>query len=689
MEREMSTHLFPNGVKALIVDNDTSFITTSSRMLSILNFKVDTCGSPTSAMKLLTRYKHKSFDVVLTNAVKAAACGFNFRAIVESDLCIPVFYFLPLNHKAAGNEVNQLLRTLVRSGTYILRQPLDTNDVCDLWRAIACRKLSLDAKAKQAGRGRKRKSRSNPDGSSSGTSLAGDNPAKRQRQMNVRGQERDNLASQQQPTPQQRRGMEPQAMDGRQLGHQQQQQQSLFVQYVLRTLPVPPYNPRIFADAAGSSNNVAACAGASNAYVLPSALAMPPLNPSPIPAPAPRPMYSAPAPRPALPLVLNPSPVPVNPATAPVPPKMFTPFSASYQGQRPPAVQQDMFLPWRRGGSGMWRSETGSTMLSATTTGRQSFHGHATDAAIAYGNAACSLLQSLNLGTDDDHDELPVPAMVTMPTRSNNPPLAPQTSVISNEAVMAELYGNNFRSLMAQRRIGNGVAAKEAVTMGTLNGHGYINNSTAPAMAPEQVGHGVAVAPEEGAGMEMEEILNSNNFSNYSTGSPLAPDQVLGMASYVNELTMAGGGAFGSNNVAAPSMAPQDLVFSAPNGNQLAPGALDEELNGSLMGSQQGPGMAMGGSADFTAMFSADQYEENTMFTLEDLLGLDGQQSGATDGAAAAIDANAAETSLIGGGGEGGMETWGVGAADNFDGDFFLDDLWDLRAPSDVNNGRK
>ncbi|CAL5012862.1 unnamed protein product, partial [Urochloa decumbens] len=497
--------------------------------------------------------------------------------------------------------------------------------------------------------------------------------------------------------------MEPQAMDGRQPGHQQQQQQSLFVQYVLRTLPMPPYNPKIFAGAAGPSNNVAACASASNAYVLPSTLAMPPVNPSPIPATAPRPMYSASAPRPALLPLVNPSPVPapaprpVNPAPTPVPPKMFRPFSASYQGQRLPAVQQDMFLPWRRGGSGMWRSETGSTMLSfqqppvgnpsmgtassgvgatGITTFRTSAAANAASA--AYCNAACSLLQSLNLGTDDDHDELPVPAaMVTMPTRSNDPPLAPQTSVISNEAAMAELYGNNFRSLMAQRRIGHGVAAKEAVATVTLSsGNGYINNSTAaPAMAPEQVGHGVTVAPDDAAVMGMEEALNSNNFSNYSsTGSPLAPDQVLGMASYVNELTMAGGGAFGSNNVAAPSMAPQDLVFSAPNGNQLAPGALDEELNGSLVRSHQGPGTAMDGNA---AMFSADQYEENTMFTLEDLLGLDGQQGGTTDGTAAA-DADAAETSLIGG--QGGMGTWGIGSADDFDGDFFLDDLWDLRA---------
>jgi hypothetical protein len=40
----------------------------------------------------LTSGQHKGFDVILVHAAKAAAAGFDFRAIVEANLLIPVIY---------------------------------------------------------------------------------------------------------------------------------------------------------------------------------------------------------------------------------------------------------------------------------------------------------------------------------------------------------------------------------------------------------------------------------------------------------------------------------------------------------------------------------------------------------------------------------------------------------------------
>uniref|UniRef100_K3YMR4 Uncharacterized protein n=1 Tax=Setaria italica TaxID=4555 RepID=K3YMR4_SETIT len=683
--------------------------------LTLPLFAVDICRSLASALKLLNRKKIKDdVDAILVNAEKAAACSFDFRGIVESNMCIPVLYFLPLDHKAIGDEA-----TLLRPGTNTIKKPLDANDVCDLWRGIAWRKCSLEAKADLAGglinrrrvlpaavveallaggRGRKRKNSSNPGGSS-GTSLSGNQAAMRQQQMNLtEGQERDNLVSQLQEC----RGMEarkknngkaplfqqPRTMDGR----QQQQQQSLFVQSVLRTLDVPPYNPRIYADTAGLSDNAGACA--SNTDALPPALATPPVNPSPVPAPAPLPVY------PAACNVFGataPSAAVATMAAGGRPPLMLRPFSASHQGPRPLIEQQDMFALGTRGGAGMRRRETGTITLNFQQppagdlfTGMASgavmtfgASAAATENAGAYGNAACSLLPSLNLGTDD-HDELST--MVTMHNGSNsNPPVAPppqHVGVASNEAAMEALYDNNYcyRSLMAPRLVDHRVApANQVAAMGTLGSDGYIDYSTASAIAPMQADHGVA------AGME-EEALNANNFSNYSSASPLAPDhQVLGTASNVNELTISGGAPLG-DNASASFTASQNLVAAAPNGDQFAPGALDDDdLSGLAMGSHQGPGTEMDANAGFAAMSPADQYPANTIFSMEELLGPDDEQGGATDGAATD---DAAGTSLIGG--EGGNGTLDIGAADNLDDDFFLGDLWDFRPqPYDVNNGRK
>jgi hypothetical protein len=55
---------------------------------------------------------------------------------------------------ATGDEADELLCTL-RDSTYVLRSPLQANDVCDLWMVIAWRKCYLEKKAKGADDGRR------------------------------------------------------------------------------------------------------------------------------------------------------------------------------------------------------------------------------------------------------------------------------------------------------------------------------------------------------------------------------------------------------------------------------------------------------------------------------------------------------------------------------------------------------
>ncbi|KAF8769460.1 hypothetical protein HU200_006491 [Digitaria exilis] len=437
-------------------------------------------------------------------------------------------------------------------------------------------------------------------------------------------------------------------------------------------LNVPPHNPGRFAFTATPSNNNIAGGNTSSP-------ARPPANPAPAPAPC----HVHSAAMPALALPLAPAPSRVYPAHVRQLPAHQAPARAPVN---PTPAESHVFRPWSQGTGMQRRGTTGPIMLSfqRPPPAGDLFTGMASvgvtlgasapattaDAGVSYGSKASSLIQSLNIGPDD-HDRLP--AMVAMHTRSNNPPLAPQNaSVASNEAAIAGLYNNNYcaRALMEpHRNVGRGrVAANEAVAMGMISSSGgYIDYSAALAMARQQVGHGVA--PDVASGQGSASATNSNSFTNHSSGSSsldvnrencfrnysaasnMAPDQVLGMSSNVNELTMAGG-AFGSSSVAAPSMALEDPVVAAPNGNQqLAAGPLDKPLM-----EPQGPaGAVMDGNATFVAEMSPDdQYGENTMFTLEELLGQeDGEQDGSTGGAAAAADV--AETSLIGGEGDEGI----------------------------------
>ncbi|XP_062191310.1 two-component response regulator ORR33-like [Phragmites australis] len=658
MEQEMFA-FFANGIRALIVDDDARFLKSASMLLPLLNFKVATCGSPSSALKFLTGDKIKDVDVVLVDAKKVATCGFDFRAIVEPDLRVPVIYFLSPNHEAAGDEADELLRTL-RAATYILKKPLDADDVCGLWRVVAWRKCYLHFKASMGGgsssavnggqggggggllpllasyhadegeeervhfktvrgvKDRKRKGRSNRV-SSSGSSIAGGHPTKIQEQMDVTGMETDLQASHQQPAARKKNRskkakenggngsmslQQPQAMDG-----QPQPQGSLFVQSVLQTLDVPPYNPKIFADGGGLTSNTA------------------------VSAPAPPPVYPAPAPHQVYQQQQTADKVFGNiapPAEATTmatavtgeqqlsggnqqqqqvvdsPPLMFGPFP--YQGPPPPVVQQGMFTPWPRG-SGMPRSEIwnfknplqhppAGDLVTGMASGATIAAAAAAADAGEFDNAASSLIQSLNLGAaQDDGGELA--ATMAMYTA------VPDVGFAGNEeaAAMAELYNKN-----------------------NYNNYSYNNNSAGSLVAPQVIG--------------MDDPTMAGAFGGYSSASFVAP-QGLG---------------------------------AAPNGNQLAVGD------------------------DLAAMFTFDQNEEGIMFPLDALLsldvpmydaGLDSQlQGGAT--AAAVAPADAAGTSLNGGV-QGDMGNWDMGAADGLGvmDDNFLNISGDFLFPHDMNNGRE
>ncbi|KAF8646697.1 hypothetical protein HU200_065698 [Digitaria exilis] len=685
MNQGMST-MFPNGIRALVVDDDTRFLTSACLMLSILDFEgmveslvhmrvMITCASPTTALNLLTRDKIKDVNVVLANAAKVAACGFDFRGIVESDLrnrliinfgCGSMGTVLPLDHKATGGEADELLRTLM-SATCIIKKPLDASQVCNLWRDIAWRMCCLGAKANQAGRSRVVPA---AGGEARGPAMVGEREDEERVHFRVvnTGGSRKRKSTAGNPGGSSGTSLAEGGGGGGVGGGSQ------LMPSCPNILNVPPHNPGRFAFTVTPSNNNIAGGNTSSP-------ARPPANPAP--APAPCHVHSAAMPALALPLA---------PATSRVYPAHVRQLPAHQAPARAPVnptpAESHVFRPWSQGTGMQRRGTTGPIMLSfqrpppagdlftgmasggVTLGASASAPATTADAGASYGNKASSLIQSLNIGTDD-HDKLP--AMVTMPTRYNNPPLAPQNAgVASNEAAIAGLYSNNYcaRALMAPRHIvGRGrVAANEAVAMGTLSSSGgYIDYSAALAMARQQVGHGVA--PDVASGQGSASATNSNSFTNHSSGSSslavnrencfrnysaashMAPGQVLGMASNVNELTMAGG-AFGSSNVAASSMALEDPVVAAPNGNeQLAAGPLDKPLM-----EPQGPaGAVMDGNAAFVAEMSPDdQYGENTMFTLEELLGQeDGQQDGSTGGAAAAADV--AETSLTGGEGDEGI----------------------------------
>ncbi|KAK3123591.1 hypothetical protein QOZ80_8AG0633240 [Eleusine coracana subsp. coracana] len=712
MDPEMLS-LFPSGIRVLLVDDDFKFLRTASMLLSLLNFKVLTCGSPSSALKLLSAEdKIKDIDVVLADAKKATTCGFDFKAIVERDLRIPVLYFLLENHKSAGAEADALLRTL-DVASFILKKPFDGDDVCNLWRDIAWRKCCLNC-SKPGGDsgqgsssgggkgllrpwavssalddddgeeeervhfreirgfrgGRKRKGVVNNPGSPSGSSSAPPVPARRRGRPaknreqitdNVAEQETDHLAKKPCSKKAKNNGesaslpvMPGEAMDDDDEPHQPPQpKQSLFVQSVLQTLDVPPYNPSIFADAVERGSNIISFfSGSGNTTAV--APAPPPVfssTPAPT-APALPPVNQAPqAPAPALPVVHHqqqntPAGNVINNIIAPPAAETAMPTAVAemeaglqlqqlltrafgpfpYQGPLPPpAMQQDKFA---------------APLLNFNTSNIQ-IPLQQPSTTIAAGD----LFTGSVGGGEDDIIEA-------------------ADDVTQHEA--GGDYGNTASTLMQSLQLVGAAARDEDDEVAGMMA-AYNTTADPHLMAPQHVDDDVA------AMYNYNSNDNDNNnaamFYNDNNGDPFgAPHQVP--AYDVNDPAMVGG-AFDGNATAAFMAAPG---FDAATQSQVA----TEE--------------------DPAVMFASDGNLEDYSFPLDALMaaddmqvydaGLAGQQGSATEGTAAATHDGAGMYLDVG---EGGMENWGVGPADEI---ALFDDMLMNNSGSDLfthymNDGRE
>ncbi|KAG8087453.1 hypothetical protein GUJ93_ZPchr0010g7717 [Zizania palustris] len=143
MDEQMFS-FFPDGIRAVLVDDDTKFVKYASVLLSLVSFEVvATCPNPNAGLRILSGDNLKDVHVVLCDAHKVVASGFDFRDVVETELRIPVIYFLSPMQQAAGDEV-EFLHRIMKTATYIIQKPLDAGELCELWRVVAWRKRCLE-----------------------------------------------------------------------------------------------------------------------------------------------------------------------------------------------------------------------------------------------------------------------------------------------------------------------------------------------------------------------------------------------------------------------------------------------------------------------------------------------------------------------------------------------------------------
>ncbi|CAN6213287.1 unnamed protein product [Urochloa humidicola] len=544
MDAEMVA-MFPKGIRALIIDDDNKFIKSATMLLSVLNFDVVPCASVTHALKSLTSGEFKDFDVILAHAAKAAACGFDFRAIIEADLLTPVVYFLPQDHQATGDEADELL-SMLQAGTYIMKKPLDINEVrTRLWNVIAWHKCHLEIKASGGSAGGKRTSaeagldaggkdedrrihykvvrarcgrkKKGSSGSGRSSAVTGGHPV-------AKGKEIDNEASQLQPAQKKKDlGKEVQKDDGGEafkvqqpnkamINYQQPGQHQPKPTLPVQSIPLPTYNPKFFTSTSVPSYDPKFLFF-SDATGLRSNAATPSAN---------HPLYSS-----------TPSAMP----------------PVALQQQHQPSSHNTVF------GNMVSPAAVTTTMAAATT-------------------ATYELPQlSFNIANHQQQQEIPSsltfgPFAYQGPLRSPPPPVVPQQK--DGGGKCADMVGMDMYTSMANPPQNIGDASNKASMLEALFSDDYDDCSSGSAFTTlDQV---LAMASNVNEPTTMN-TLGNINVAPFITPQVLStpPDGGIGNTASLTPSNVCGitltGGAFGSF---ASSMVPQDLGATSNGGRNNA-----------------------------------------------------------------------------------------------------------------------
>uniref|UniRef100_A0A0E0LVL1 Response regulatory domain-containing protein n=1 Tax=Oryza punctata TaxID=4537 RepID=A0A0E0LVL1_ORYPU len=138
---------FPDGVRLMIIDDDAKAVRRATATLSKLQYAVVATHSTASAgLRALSGNDVVDVQAILCDVHKVVSSGFDFCRVVESELRIPVIYFLSKMEEedmVAGEDA-EFLNHLLQTATYIVRKPLNPTVMAHLWRVVAWRRCCLE-----------------------------------------------------------------------------------------------------------------------------------------------------------------------------------------------------------------------------------------------------------------------------------------------------------------------------------------------------------------------------------------------------------------------------------------------------------------------------------------------------------------------------------------------------------------
>uniref|UniRef100_A0A0E0LVL2 Response regulatory domain-containing protein n=1 Tax=Oryza punctata TaxID=4537 RepID=A0A0E0LVL2_ORYPU len=140
---------FPDGLRVMIIDDDAKAVRRARRHCPNCSTQWVSGGDAFHRKRRsacpLWRQRGVDVQAILCDVHKVVSSGFDFRRVIESELCIPVIYLLSkMEEDMVAGEDAEFLNHLLLTATYIVRKPLNPTVMAQLWRVAAWRRCCLE-----------------------------------------------------------------------------------------------------------------------------------------------------------------------------------------------------------------------------------------------------------------------------------------------------------------------------------------------------------------------------------------------------------------------------------------------------------------------------------------------------------------------------------------------------------------
>ncbi|XP_077211558.1 two-component response regulator ARR2-like [Tasmannia lanceolata] len=188
---DCNSRVFPEGIRVLVVDDDTACLRAVEQILRSCKYQVTSCEYPEVALSML-RERKGDFDLVLTDVHMPGMDGFKLLEHIGLELDLPVVLM------SVDCKVDVAIKGLEHGACFYLMKPLTTNDLKNIWQYAIRKRKSVPRNMGQTGSDKDTQQKKVPEDSEFATSVNEENNRKKHKRKEA--EEEDSSGENEGPT---------------------------------------------------------------------------------------------------------------------------------------------------------------------------------------------------------------------------------------------------------------------------------------------------------------------------------------------------------------------------------------------------------------------------------------------------------------------------------------------------------